>query len=94
MALGVPVVSTPIGIEGIEASPGREAIVAEDVEVFAGAVVALLADADRRTQVVAAARRLVETHYDWDQIVARVETVYTELAGWSEDSQRTGRSPE
>ncbi len=54
MAAGVPVVTTTIGAEGIQALVGRDLLVADDPEAIAAAVVSLLAD-DRLAASVGAA---------------------------------------
>lgn len=78
-ALGVPVVSTSLGHEGLEVTPGEHLLGADDAEAFVAAIERLLADADLRRRLAAQARRLVETHYDWEAIVARHERLYLEL---------------
>jgi hypothetical protein len=44
MAAGVPVVTTTVGAEGIQALPGQDLLVGDDAEAFANAVAALLSD--------------------------------------------------
>ena len=69
-ACGVPVVSTPVGAEGLELEAGSEIAIAEDEASFADAVCRLLADPEARRRQAAAARRRVETLYDWGPIGA------------------------
>ncbi len=78
MALGVPVLSTAIGAEGLAAVPGQHYALADTAETLAGEAVALLADADRRRDLAAAGRALVETHYEWNNVVQQLEQVYME----------------
>lgn len=59
-AYGVPVVTTPVGAEGIPARAGEEIIVAADEREFAAAVVALLRDANLWRKVSAGARAFAE----------------------------------
>lgn len=63
MRLGVPVVSTQVGIEGIGVTPGCEAIVAEGAQELAHAVLELLADAHRCAAQSAAGAALVARNY-------------------------------
>jgi glycosyltransferase involved in cell wall biosynthesis len=70
-ACGVPVVSTPVGAEGLDFASGSEIRLAAEAEEFAGAVAGLLADAGARRAQAAAARRRVESRYDWRQIGRR-----------------------
>lgn len=67
-ACGVPVVSTPVGAEGLDLADGSEIRLAAGAEEFADAVARLLADSDARRAQAAAARRRVELSYDWRQI--------------------------
>lgn len=81
MALGVPVVATPVGSQGIEAIPARHLFVEESEDAFAQRVGALLQDEALRKEMAAEARRLVEQRYSWQSVlreaVARLER-YTE----------------
>jgi polysaccharide biosynthesis protein PslH len=70
-ACGVPVVSTPMGAEGLEFVPGEEILLPAGAEDFAAAVARLLADAGARRSQAAAARRRVERQYDWRGIGRR-----------------------
>ncbi len=63
MAMGCPVVSTAIGIEGLPVDAGRHYLLADDVNQLAHAVLALIADADLRQSLSTAARELVEARF-------------------------------
>lgn len=80
MALGTPVVATSKGAEGLEVTPGRDLLVADDPEAFAAAVVRVLEDAGLRQSLSAAGRRLVAERYDWriigQQLNAFLEQVH------------------
>jgi glycosyltransferase involved in cell wall biosynthesis len=67
-ACGVPVVSTPVGAEGLEWREGAEIRVADDPAIFAEAVAELLADPLAAKRQAAAARSRVEALYDWKRI--------------------------
>jgi glycosyltransferase involved in cell wall biosynthesis len=67
-AAGVPVVSTPIGAEGLEFVPGAEILLREDAAGFAAAVAGLLADRAAARRQAVAARARVEALYDWERI--------------------------
>ncbi len=79
MAMGKAIVSTPRGVEGIAVVPDRDVVIADSPETFARAVVMLLRDPERRRALGAAARRAVETSYDWRQIVPSFEQVYGQV---------------
>ena len=58
MAAGVPVVATPIGLQGIDAEPERHALVARTPVDFAAAVTRLLDDQTLSRQLAKNARVL------------------------------------
>jgi polysaccharide biosynthesis protein PslH len=70
MAMGKPVIVTSGALEGIDATPGREVILADDAATFADAAVRLSnAGAVHTAEGLAlglAARRLILQRYDWD----------------------------
>ena len=68
LALGVPVVSTTLGAEGLDLVPGREILLADTPPDFAAAVVQLLTDRATRDAMGAAGRAAVARAYDWDGI--------------------------
>jgi glycosyltransferase involved in cell wall biosynthesis len=71
MALGVPVVATPVGCQGIEAVPGKPLFYSkeESEEAFTERVVNLLQDDSLRLQMAIEARNLVEDRYSWHSIM-------------------------
>lgn len=70
MALGRPVVSTAIGAEGIEITPGIEFECADEPRGFAEAICGLIEDKDKRVSMGLAARGVAEQRYSWDSVVA------------------------
>lgn len=69
MALGVPVVATPIGCQGIEAISGKHLFVEQTEEGFAERVIDLLRNETLRERIAIEARRLVEERYSWKNIL-------------------------
>jgi glycosyltransferase involved in cell wall biosynthesis len=65
MAEGVPIVTTSIGIEGLELTPDRHVLVADTPGEFAAAVVRLLRTPELRIALATEARQHVVDHYDW-----------------------------
>lgn len=78
MAMAKPVVSTSVGAEGIEVTPGTDIALADEPGAFADAVISLLAG-EGSAELAAAGRRLVEQRYDWTSIGAELEAVYEQL---------------
>ena len=66
-AAGLPVVSTPLGAEGLRALDGEHLRIVER-EVFGAAVVDLLKHPDRAAGLAVRARRLAAELYDWQAI--------------------------
>jgi glycosyltransferase involved in cell wall biosynthesis len=81
---GLPVVSTPIGVEGIEYRDGENILIAEDAGAFAEAVARLLSDRELGDRLRAGGRSWVEARYGWRQVYAQVDRVYESiLPNWS-----------
>lgn len=75
MALGVPVVSTSKGVEGLDVAPGLNVLVADDPAEFARYAVQAAEDEALRARLTTAARRLVEDHYSWDVVVRGLDRI-------------------
>jgi glycosyltransferase involved in cell wall biosynthesis len=67
-ACRVPVVSTSLGIEAIDAVPDRHYVKADDPREFAAAIIRLLDDQVRASIIAEEARRLAETGFRWTVI--------------------------
>lgn len=75
MAMGCPVVSTGLGVEGLDVVPGTHYARADDAAGFAAALLALLDDAPRRLALAAAARDLVQARFSWPAVTRRFEEI-------------------
>ncbi len=76
---GMPIVSTPIGAEGIELLDGENILLAQDPPTFASAVLALLQDQALNRNLRTQGRAWVESHYAWQTVYRRVDQVYNRL---------------
>ena len=76
LAQGMPIVTTTIGLEGIDATPGQDVLVADTVEEYATAVVRLLRDSELRARLAQNGRRLAENRYDWRVVLKKMDEVY------------------
>jgi glycosyltransferase involved in cell wall biosynthesis len=65
---GLPIVSTTLGAEGIDAVPDRDLLLADDPESFAVAIGFLLQNPREAERIRHNARRLAEEKYDWSVI--------------------------
>ena len=74
MAAGRAVVSTSIGAEGLDVASGRDLVLADDDGRFAGAVIDLLQDENRRRTLGRAAAESA-ARYDWPAIALSFEEI-------------------
>lgn len=74
MAMRVPVVASPLAVEGLDAEPGTHLLVANTPTDFTEAVLALLSDAALATRLVAAAGTLIEERYAWGANLAVLDS--------------------
>lgn len=70
MALGVPVISTSKGAEGLEVERGRHLLIADDPIDFAASCIRLLHDRTEAGRIASEASRLVREKYGWGKIRA------------------------
>jgi len=71
MAMERPVVSTPVGAEGLPLRDGVDGLLAAEPQAFADAVVALLGDPARAAAMGQAAAAHVRRDFGWDAVAAR-----------------------
>lgn len=79
MAMGVPVVTTSMAFEALDATAGKDIIIADDAKTFAEKVIALLKDKELRQSVANNARALVEKKYGWSSIAKRMDLIYENI---------------
>ncbi len=79
LARGIPMVSTTIGCEGIEAEDGREILLADEAASFAEAVLRLLDDPQAARQVAERGRALLERRYDFRVACRPLDALYAGL---------------
>jgi glycosyltransferase involved in cell wall biosynthesis len=89
MAVGTPVVTTPVGIEGIDVQNERHVIVRNTAKELAEAVTRLLRNPERRLQIAAEARKWFVDHYSFDRPMQELEQFVEErIARTSKQYQR------
>jgi glycosyltransferase involved in cell wall biosynthesis len=78
MAAGVPVISTPLGAEGLAVKSGTDLVIAEagDREAWVRGILGLAESAERRTALIAAGLNLVTSRYDWDSLGSELCEIY------------------
>lgn len=75
-AQAMPVVTTTVGLEGIEARPGHDVLVADTPEDFAVSVIKLVNDESLQMHLAANGRKLAENRYDWKVVLQRMDSIY------------------
>ena len=83
-ARGMPVVTTTVGLEGIEAIPGEHVLVEDSREGFADATLEILEDAELAERLAQNGRRLAEEKYDWQVVLGKMDALYEQLPGKEE----------
>jgi glycosyltransferase involved in cell wall biosynthesis len=68
MAAGVPVVSTRLGVEGLDVEDDVHLLLADTVQEIASAVGRIVSSAETGSRLSVAARSLVAARYDWSMI--------------------------
>ena len=81
MAMGKAVVSTHVGIEGLQIQDGDHASLADRPEDFAQAVVKLLKHPEERGRIEKAARDFVERNFSWEKATDKFSDICLKVAG-------------
>jgi len=76
MASGVPVVTTNLGLEGLEAKNNIHALASEKEDELAELALVLIQDHSVYRKLTLNARKLVEEKYDWRVIAQKLDEVY------------------
>jgi len=79
MALGLPVVTSSIGLEGIEAEPEKDLLVADSPGGYAEAIARLWKDEALRTRLATNGHRYVNAHHQWGKRLAPLVDRVAEL---------------
>ncbi len=79
LAAGIPVVTTSIGNEGIDAVPDKEILIADDAEEFANKVILLLKDKGISQSISENGKAFVQNKFAWDGVIQKLEDEYKRL---------------
>ena len=80
MAMEKPVVSTTIGAEGLPVRHGVDALLADDPDAFAAAVLELLANPVRAQRMGMAAAARVRSEFGWDRVAEQFSDICARAA--------------
>lgn len=79
MATKLPVVSTPLGIEGIEARDKKEVLVASNAADLAKQTIKILKTPQLGKEIAASAFLLIKEKYNWKLIASNLDRIYRKL---------------
>jgi glycosyltransferase involved in cell wall biosynthesis len=81
MSLGLPVVTTNIGLQGLSAKPGEELLVADSPTEFAHQIYDLWTQKQLHSMLSLNGRRYVEHRHDWDVMLEPMTQRIEDLLG-------------
>lgn len=79
MAAGLPIVSTSIGVAGLELENGKHALIADSSSELAKNAVKLLNDKSAASKIGTSGQEFVRMHYDWKSIVQIHDRIYNQV---------------
>jgi len=83
LAEGIPIVSTTLGYEGIQVTPGQDILVGDTPEAFAAEVLRVINDPDLGRRLATNGRRLVQEKYDYRNACRSLDDVYARVVSGS-----------
>jgi sugar transferase (PEP-CTERM/EpsH1 system associated) len=81
MAMGVPVVCSHIGFEGLDIRSGEGAVMQTTPESFAQSVVDLLSSETLRREVGEQGIKVIQARFSWDKIALQLQDYFMKLSG-------------
>lgn len=75
----LPVVSTTIGVRGLDVKNGIHALITDDIDEFSDMIIELLKDRELASKLGESSRRFVAMKYDWNIIGKRLNAIYETL---------------
>lgn len=76
MAVGTPVLTTSLGLSGLDISPDQDILVADTAQGLAESALQLLKDPKLSQSLRTHARKQIEAKYDWSAIAKTLESIY------------------
>jgi glycosyltransferase involved in cell wall biosynthesis len=78
MAAKLPLVTTPVGVEGLEAEDGKEVMVRSNSKGLAEAALKILDNPKLAETIATRARKLVEEKFSWPKMSEYLDKIYEE----------------
>jgi len=79
MASGLPILTTPEGMEGIPAKNGQEAIIENNLEELAKMTVRIIKDSKLAKEIGENGKKLAAGYYDWSKSAEKLNKIYEEI---------------
>ncbi len=79
MAAGLPVISTPVGVEGLAVTDGEHVLIAHNPHEFVTKTVEVISDRNLYHSIQSQAFKHVKQHFSWKAIAKKLEKVYKEV---------------
>jgi glycosyltransferase involved in cell wall biosynthesis len=76
MAAGLPVVSTSVGVAGLNVTSGENVLISDDMNGLAEYAIKLLKDNSLAGEIGKSGQEFVKKYYDWKSIVKLHEPIY------------------
>lgn len=71
----IPIVTTPIVNQGIEAEEGKEIIIAKSKKEFAQKILELLKDKELRKRIAMKGKEFLQKNYSWDNVLRQLDKI-------------------
>jgi glycosyltransferase involved in cell wall biosynthesis len=78
MASCLPIVSTKVGIEGLNAIPGKHVLVGDTSREIADLIIKIINSPSLAEKLAKVSRKLVEDNFDYENITKKLDAVYQE----------------
>jgi len=79
LAAGLPVVSTSIGVAGLDLEDGKEVLISDSMEGLAKHTVELLKNRAKAKRIGSAGKKYVKNNFDWKSITKLHEKIYKQV---------------
>ena len=78
LAMGIPLIATPLSMEGISADDGKHVLIA-DIDTMAEKIINLLQNPALQKALSETGRPLIEAHYTWQSVATQYEKLYEDI---------------
>jgi len=79
MACGTPVITTPMGVQGLNAKDYQEILIAKTKEEMLSHIDRMFNDKNLKENLTKNARTLIEKEYNWQKIASALEAAYFDI---------------